>query len=50
MAGWQCADHSATAAILLGRLAGFDEARIQKSVQSGQWKQILEAAPTIRRN
>ncbi len=43
MARWRSRGHAGTARILLGRIAGIEETRLQKLVDAGEVEQILKA-------
>jgi hypothetical protein len=43
MARWRSRGHAGTARILLGRIAGIEEARLQQLVDAGEVEQILKA-------
>jgi hypothetical protein len=43
MARWRSRGHAGTARILLGRIAGIEEARLQQLVAGGEVEQILNA-------
>jgi hypothetical protein len=43
MARWRSRGHAGTAQILLGRIAGIEETRLQQLVEAGEVEQILNA-------